>query len=96
MRRPSRSRASLVKSFCRSWSAGWTTLCSAWASPTHGVRRDSLPVTATLPSTVKRVDIPSYQVKPGDVIAVREKSRSSEKFKALIEQNGGKNLPEVD
>ena len=41
----------------------------------------------------QRVDIPSYQVKPGDVIAVREKSRSSEKFKALIEQNGGKNCP---
>ena len=41
----------------------------------------------------KRVDIPSYQVKPGDVVAVCEKSRSSEKFKALIEQNGGKTCP---
>jgi len=29
----------------------------------------------------KRVDIPSYLVKPGDVIEVREKSRSSELFK---------------
>lgn len=41
----------------------------------------------------KRVDIPSYQVKPGDVVAVCEKSRSSAKFKALIEQNGGKTCP---
>ena len=30
---------------------------------------------------------PSYQVKPGDVVAVREKSRSSVKFKTLLEEN---------
>ena len=32
----------------------------------------------------QRVDIPSYLVKPGDVIEVREKSRSSVKFKGLV------------
>jgi len=32
----------------------------------------------------QRVDIPSYLVKPGDVIEVREKSRSSVKFKRLV------------
>ena len=32
----------------------------------------------------KRVDIPSFQVKVGDVIEVREKSRSSVKFKGLL------------
>ena len=32
----------------------------------------------------KRVDIPSYLVKTGDVIEVREKSRSSVKFKSLL------------
>ena len=32
----------------------------------------------------QRVDIPSYQVKVGDVIAVREKSRASVKFKRLL------------
>ncbi len=31
----------------------------------------------------QRVDIPSYLVKPGDVIEVREKSRASVKFKRL-------------
>ena len=36
----------------------------------------------------RRVNIPSYQVKPGEVIAVCEKSRASEKFKALIAQHG--------
>ena len=34
-----------------------------------------------------KVDIPSYLVKPGEVIAIREKSRSSVKFKAIIENN---------
>jgi small subunit ribosomal protein S4 len=33
----------------------------------------------------RKVDIPSYQVKVGDAVAVRESSRSSEKFKALAE-----------
>ena len=32
----------------------------------------------------QRVDIPSYQVKTGDVIEVREKSRASVKFKGLL------------
>ena len=32
----------------------------------------------------QRVDIPSYLVKAGDVIEVREKSRSSVKFKRLV------------
>jgi small subunit ribosomal protein S4 len=38
-----------------------------------------------------KVNIPSYQVKAGDVIAVKEKSLASEKFKALAELQG--NLP---
>jgi len=33
----------------------------------------------------KKVNIPSYQVKVGDTIAVKEADRSSEKFKALAE-----------
>ena len=41
----------------------------------------------------KRVNIPSYQVKPGDVVAVSEKSRSTSKFKSLLEENGKKACP---
>ncbi len=41
----------------------------------------------------KRVNIPSFQVKPGDVVAVCEKSRSSTKFKTLLEENGKKPFP---
>ncbi|HJB56686.1 MAG TPA: 30S ribosomal protein S4, partial [Candidatus Flavonifractor intestinipullorum] len=39
----------------------------------------------------QRVDIPSYLVKPGDVIEVREASRSSVKFKRLT----GEDAPTV-
>ncbi|MCL2579063.1 MAG: 30S ribosomal protein S4 [Oscillospiraceae bacterium] len=34
----------------------------------------------------KRVNIPSYRVKPGDVISVRQKSRQSDMFKELAEK----------
>ena len=41
----------------------------------------------------KKVDIPSYSVKVGDVITLRESSRSSEKFKAVIEANSARPVP---
>ena len=46
-----------------------------------------------LTSHGQKVDIASYRVKPGDVIAVREKSRSSAKFKALVEELGATATP---
>ena len=42
----------------------------------------------------KRVDIASYLVKPGDVISVCEKSRGSEKIKAVLEANGARPVPQ--
>jgi small subunit ribosomal protein S4 len=47
----------------------------------------------------KKADIPSIILKVGDVIAVKESSRSSEKIKGLIEDMASKNTPkwlEVD
>lgn len=41
----------------------------------------------------KRVNIPSYQVKVGDAVAVCEKSRTGVKFKTLLEENGKKPMP---
>ena len=41
----------------------------------------------------QRVDVPSYQVKPGDVVAVCEKSRNSTKFKTLVEELGKNPTP---
>lgn len=41
----------------------------------------------------KRVDIPSYRISVGDVIAVCEKSRTSTKFKEVVEQTAGRTTP---
>lgn len=40
-----------------------------------------------------KVDIPSYLVKPGDVISVREKSRSSVRIKEIVEDNAKRVIP---
>ena len=40
-----------------------------------------------------KVDIPSYRVKVGDVITLREKSRSSTKFKDTLEQTASRTSP---
>ena len=42
----------------------------------------------------KMVHVPSYQVKPGDVIEVREKYRSSQRMKDVLETAGGRAVPE--
>ena len=41
----------------------------------------------------RRVDIPSYRVKAGDVITLRDKSKSSAKFKDVLEQTHGRVAP---
>lgn len=41
----------------------------------------------------KKVNIPSYLVKPGDVIAVREKSRTSAKFDAILASTESRIVP---
>ncbi len=41
----------------------------------------------------KKVNIPSYLVKAGDVIALNEKSRGSDKFKSIIEANASRAVP---
>lgn len=42
----------------------------------------------------KRVNIPSYQLKVGDVIEVREKSRSLQRFKDVLEVTDSRIIPE--
>ena len=41
----------------------------------------------------KKVNIPSYRVKVGDVIALREKDRTSEKFKNTVEETKDRLVP---
>ncbi len=40
-----------------------------------------------------KVDIPSYLVKEGDIITLKETSRNLPKIKAILEANEGKNIP---
>lgn len=42
----------------------------------------------------KKVNIPSYQVSVGDVITLKEKSQSIQRFKDIAETTGGKIVPE--
>ena len=41
----------------------------------------------------KKVDIPSYLVKAGDVVAVREKSKSNGRMKEIVEDNAKRVIP---
>ncbi|MCL2164018.1 MAG: 30S ribosomal protein S4 [Oscillospiraceae bacterium] len=42
----------------------------------------------------KKVNIPSYLVSPGDVVALKHKSRSLDKFKSILDVTGGKVVPQ--
>ncbi len=42
----------------------------------------------------RRVNIPSYLLKAGDEVAICQKSRDSEKIKAVLEANGSRPVPE--
>lgn len=41
----------------------------------------------------KCVNIPSYQVKPGDVISIKEKVKSMQRYKDILEVTGGRTVP---
>ena len=42
----------------------------------------------------KQVNIPSYLVKAGDVIEIKEKCKSSQRYKDIVEATGGRLVPE--
>ena len=42
----------------------------------------------------KLVNIPSYLTKPGDVIEIKEKARSLQRYKDIVEVTGGRLVPE--
>lgn len=41
-----------------------------------------------------KVDIPSYLLKAGDVVAVKEKSRATDEFKTIVESNSSRPVPQ--
>lgn len=42
----------------------------------------------------KQVNIPSYLVKAGDTVEIKEKCKSSDRYKAILEMTGGRLVPE--
>ena len=42
----------------------------------------------------KQVNIPSYQVKVGDTVEIKENKKSSERYKGILEVTGGRLVPE--
>lgn len=42
----------------------------------------------------RKVNIPSYQVKPGDVVTLKENATKSALIKGILEANNGQNIPE--
>ena len=42
----------------------------------------------------KQVNIPSYLVKAGDVIEIKEKNKSSQRYKDILEVTGGRLTPD--
>ncbi len=41
-----------------------------------------------------KVDIPSYLLKAGDVVAVKDTSKTTDEFKGLVESNAGRPVPQ--
>ena len=41
----------------------------------------------------RKVDIPSYLMRPGEVVSIKEKSRDSEKIKQVLEQSAARPVP---
>ena len=42
----------------------------------------------------KKVNIPSYQVKPGDVVSIKEGALSMQRFKDIFDTTSGRGIPE--
>mgnify|MGYP003289143134 FL=1 len=42
----------------------------------------------------KKVNVPSYLIKAGDEIAIKDKSKDSDKIKAVLETNGSRPVPQ--
>lgn len=62
-----------------------------WASSRAEARQ--LVVHGHYTANGKKVDIPSYLVKPGDMLAIKDGSRQSEKMKAVLESNASRPVP---
>ena len=72
---------------------------SVWASAVQEKRHRQIVDHKHVLVNGKSVNIPSYLVKAGDVIEIKEKCKSSQRYKDIVEVTGGRMVPawlEVD
>ncbi len=71
-----------------------TTSCSDW--DTARTRKEARQIVDHKHVSVngKTVNIPSYQLKAGDVIEIKEKYKTSQRYKDILEVTGARLVPE--
>ena len=92
--RAHRAAASPAKRCCSCWSAASTTPSTAWASPTSRAQARQLVRHGHFLVNGKRVDIPSFSLKSGDTVIVREGSRENPTILHAREEVKGRGIPE--
>ena len=70
-------RASPARCCSSCWRHGWTTWSTGAGWPAPATRRGSWSGIRIVTVNGRKVNIPSYQVKPGDVVQVKERMRQN-------------------
>ena len=94
-----RRRATRAKTCCNCSNRVWTTSCIAWASARRALKRVSWSSHKAITVNGVVSNIASMQVKAGDVVAVREKSKKQVRILealSLAEQGGMPSWVSVD
>jgi small subunit ribosomal protein S4 len=89
-----RRGASPARRCSSSWSAAWTTSSIASGSATSRAQARQLARHGHFTVNGRKVDIPSYQVKPGDVVGVRASSAQNPAIQHALEEVKGRGVPE--
>ncbi len=76
------------------WRADLITLFTDWDSEHRVPRQDSLFLHGHFTVNGKKVNIPSYLVKVGDVITIKENSRNSSKIKDVLDITASRTVPQ--
>ncbi len=83
-----------VKTSLSYLSSDLTTLCSDLDTAEQEKKQDRLFVTNTFLVNGKAVDIPSYQVKVGDVISIKDKYADMQRYKDILDVTDTRVVPE--
>ena len=86
--------ASPARRCCSCWSAVSTTPSTAWAWPPRAPQARQLVRHGHFLVNGKKVDIPSFSLKSGDTVIVRESSRENPTILHAREEVKGRGIPE--